>query len=283
MSVRLFDIGRQKLADDADWDTDTIKVMQIDLGVTDTMVKAITSSTNATPIVVTCTAHGFANGDIVYIRGIVTGTSGNGTWQIANQATNTFELKTVKDNLSAVGNGVGSGGVVINLGASTTNLGQIDGGRIGTDQTLGTKTLVNGVLDAADPTFTAVTGNVDAIVAYKDTGAAGTSPPLIWIDGKMQIVVAADAAGSATLLWVEQLAGPIASGIAFVTSAGVTVTTTSSAVAGARSLAVSALSGAVAAGHTADVATTGAGLPFTGGGGSYTYQFDNGVNKIIKL
>lgn len=283
MSVRMFAKGLEKLADDGDWDTNTIKVMQIDLGTTDTMVKAITSSTNATPIVVTCTAHGFANGDIVYIRGITTGTSGNGTWQVANQATNTFELKTVKDNLNSVGNGVGSGGVVINLGASCTNLGQIDGGRIGTDQTLGSKTQALGALDAADPTFTGVTGNVDAIVAYIDTGSPATSTPLIWIDGKMQIVVSADAASSATTLWVEPLAGAVANAVSFVTSAGVTVTLSAGASAGARSLSVNALSGAIAAGHTADVPTTGAGLPFTGGGGSYTYQFDNGPNKIIKI
>ena len=56
-------------------------------------------------------------------------------------------------------------------------------GRINTDQTLGTKTYVNGVFDAADPTWTAVTGvTVEALVIYIDTGVAGTSRLVAYID-----------------------------------------------------------------------------------------------------
>jgi hypothetical protein len=41
-----------------------------------------------------------------------------------------------------------------------------------------------GVLDAADTTFTAVTGSaVSAVILYKDTGTASTSPLLAYIDG----------------------------------------------------------------------------------------------------
>jgi hypothetical protein len=41
-----------------------------------------------------------------------------------------------------------------------------------------------GVFDAADTTFTAVSGAaVCAIILYKDTGTAGTSPLLAYIDG----------------------------------------------------------------------------------------------------
>lgn len=56
-------------------------------------------------------------------------------------------------------------------------------GVVGTAQTLGTKTFTNGVFDAADSTFTAVTGaSVEALVLYVDTGTAATSPLIAYID-----------------------------------------------------------------------------------------------------
>lgn len=49
-------------------------------------------------------------------------------------------------------------------------------GVVGTAQTLGTKTYTNGTFDAANVTFTAVSGaTAEAIVIYIDTGVAGTS------------------------------------------------------------------------------------------------------------
>lgn len=56
-------------------------------------------------------------------------------------------------------------------------------GVVGTAQTLGSKTFTNGVFDAADSTFTSVTGNsVEALVIYIDTGTAGTSRLVAFID-----------------------------------------------------------------------------------------------------
>lgn len=56
-------------------------------------------------------------------------------------------------------------------------------GVVGTPQTLGTKTFTDGVFDAADVTFTAVTGaSVEALVIYIDTGVAGTSRLYAYID-----------------------------------------------------------------------------------------------------
>lgn len=54
----------------------------------------------------------------------------------------------------------------------------------GTAQTLGTKTVTNGVFDAADVTFTAVAGTVsyEALVIYKDTGSAATDNLIAYID-----------------------------------------------------------------------------------------------------
>jgi len=56
-------------------------------------------------------------------------------------------------------------------------------GVVGTAQTLGTKTFTNGVFDAANAAFPAVTGNsVEALVIYVDTGNPATSPLIAYID-----------------------------------------------------------------------------------------------------
>lgn len=56
-----------------------------------------------------------------------------------------------------------------------------------TDQTLGTVSITSGVFDAADSTYTsvAISGakTVQALVIYKDTGVAATSPLIAYIDG----------------------------------------------------------------------------------------------------
>lgn len=56
-----------------------------------------------------------------------------------------------------------------------------------TDQTLGTVSITSGVFDAADSTFTSVAidgaKTVQALVIYKDTGVAATSPLIAYIDG----------------------------------------------------------------------------------------------------
>lgn len=59
-------------------------------------VKTITGATQASPVVVTSTAHGLANGDEVYIDGVVGMTQLNGrSFAIKNVAANTFELTTL--------------------------------------------------------------------------------------------------------------------------------------------------------------------------------------------
>lgn len=57
------------------------------------------------------------------------------------------------------------------------------GARIGTAQTLGSKTFTAGVFDAADATFTALTGaTCEAILIYNDTGVEATSNLIALID-----------------------------------------------------------------------------------------------------
>lgn len=58
--------------------------------------KTITGITAADPPVVTSAAHGYTNGQIVYISGVVGMTQLNGrVFVVANQTTNTFELKGI--------------------------------------------------------------------------------------------------------------------------------------------------------------------------------------------
>lgn len=63
-------------------------------------------------------------------------------------------------------------------------LSDIPGGaRIATSVNLVSKTVTNGVFDAGDVTFTAVSGNQsEYVVLFKDTGVEGTSPLLVYID-----------------------------------------------------------------------------------------------------
>lgn len=64
-------------------------------------VRAITSSTNATPIVVTSTAHGLSTGDEIVLSGHATNTAANGTWIVTKLTADTFSLD------DSVGNGIG--------------------------------------------------------------------------------------------------------------------------------------------------------------------------------
>ena len=56
-------------------------------------------------------------------------------------------------------------------------------GRVGTDQTIGSKTFTNGVFDGDNVTFPAVSGaSAEALLIYIDTGTAGTSRLIAFID-----------------------------------------------------------------------------------------------------
>lgn len=57
-------------------------------------------------------------------------------------------------------------------------------GVVGTPQTIANKTFTNGLFDGDNVTYTAVSGNsVEAIIVYVDSGVAGTSPLVAYIDG----------------------------------------------------------------------------------------------------
>lgn len=75
-------------------------------------------------------------------------------------------------------------------------------GVVGTAQTLGTKTYANGLFDAADPTYTAVTGaTAEAVVLYIDTGVAGTSRLVAYIDTGVTNLPVTPNGGDITIGW----------------------------------------------------------------------------------
>lgn len=75
-------------------------------------------------------------------------------------------------------------------------------GRVGTDQTLTSKTFTNGVFDAANSTFPAVDGNTaEALVIYIDTGVAGTSRLVAYIDTGVTGLPVTPNGGDITVTW----------------------------------------------------------------------------------
>ncbi len=286
MSNRFFAKGRANFAGAGNLTSDTLQGTLVDLTVTDVAIKAISAITSATPMVVTSNSHGFSNGDIVVIGGVLGMTAANGTWVVASVATNTFALTTFGDGATALNSTFNSaytsGGYAVNLTLASANT-DVDAGILpsGTPQTqaLTTVTVTNGVFDADDPTFTGIAGTVHAMIIRDST----TSTPIYFMDGKTQVMVMADAASSATTLWVRPLEGAIPSGAVLVFSNGVSATLSSGATAGARSLAVNALASAIAAGHTADAGTTNNGFGPTLAGNNFTVNFDNGANRIAAI
>jgi hypothetical protein len=73
---------------------------------------------------------------------------------------------------------------------------------VGTPQTLASKTYVNGVLDAADVTYTTVSGStVEALVFYIDTGNAATSRLVAYIDSSVTGLPVTPSGGDIILQW----------------------------------------------------------------------------------
>lgn len=73
--------------------------------------------------------------------------------------------------------------------------------RVATSGNLGTKSSTLGVADAADVTFSAVTGAVsEVLVVYKDSGDAATSPLIAYIDTATGLPVTPNG-GDITITW----------------------------------------------------------------------------------
>jgi hypothetical protein len=78
------------------------------------------------------------------------------------------------------------------------------GARVGTPQTLGSKTLgvvAAGVFDGADGAFPSVTGDVsEALIMYVDTGVESTSRLLLFIDSATGLPVTPNG-GNINVAW----------------------------------------------------------------------------------
>ena len=73
---------------------------------------------------------------------------------------------------------------------------------VGTPQTLGSKTFTDGVFDAADVTFTSVSGaQVVALVIYIDTGNSATSPLVAFIDTGVTNLPVVPNGGDIAITW----------------------------------------------------------------------------------
>lgn len=76
--------------------------------------------------------------------------------------------------------------------------------RVATSTNLTGKTSAAGVADAADVTFTAVTGDPsEVLVIYKDTGTETTSPLIAYIDTATGLPVTPNG-GDITVTWAAQ-------------------------------------------------------------------------------
>lgn len=77
-------------------------------------------------------------------------------------------------------------------------------GVAGTPVALASKTYVNGVLDAADTTFTAVSNGLvscEALVFYVDTGTPATSPLVAYMDTGITNMPVTPNGGDITVTW----------------------------------------------------------------------------------
>jgi hypothetical protein len=109
------------------------------------------------------------------------------------------DIDWTADDIKAVLVDTGSYSVAIDTHEFLSDISA--GARIATSANLSSKTSTLGVADAADVTFTAVSGaTVEAIVLYKDTGVAGTSPLIAYIDSATNLPVTPNG-GDITVQW----------------------------------------------------------------------------------
>lgn len=112
-----------------------------------------------------------------------------------------------------------SGGSNVNLSSGTVKVALVDTGTytyssahdyyddvsaavVGTPQTLASKTVTSGTFDAADVTYTAVSGSsVEALVIYVDSGAAATSPLVAYIDTSVTGLPVTPNGGDISIVW----------------------------------------------------------------------------------
>lgn len=133
-------------------------------------------ATNATPIIVTVTGHGFSDGNVVTISDVVGNTAANGTWTIQSVTTDTFEL------VGSVGNGAYvSGGSCTRLSGSRCALIAVWGGRIVLSglETDPNNIFMSAVGDPFDWDYSPAVQTVQQAVAGNITSGYGKNPDIV--------------------------------------------------------------------------------------------------------
>lgn len=108
--------------------------------------------------------------------------------------------------------------------------------------------------DCADVAFGSLESGqtVKAAIVYRQVGGDDTTPGndelILYDDGKVDVVLAANASNGATTVYVQQIEAALANGTAIDFGGGATATLASAASRGARSLSISALGAAATAG-----------------------------------
>lgn len=105
----------------------------------------------------------------------------SGLYDKAREAFLSGTISWTTDNIKVVAVDAGTYSVSLSTNQYLSDIAV--GARIATSGNLASKTVTNGVADAADITLTAVSGaSVEALVIYKDTGSAATSPLIAYLD-----------------------------------------------------------------------------------------------------
>lgn len=123
----------------------------------------------------------------------------NALYDLARQKFLNADIDWTADDIKVVL--VDAADYTVNL-ATHEFLSDVPGGaRVATSGNLASKTSTAGVADAADVTLTAVTGDPsEALVIYKDTGSAATSPLIAYIDTATGLPVTPNG-GDITIAW----------------------------------------------------------------------------------
>jgi hypothetical protein len=78
----------------------------------------------------------------------------------------------------------------------------VSAGAVGTPGTIGSKTYTNGLLDGADVTYTAVTGDpCEAVIIFLDTGTPSTSRLVAYLDTGVTGLPVTPNGGDITVAW----------------------------------------------------------------------------------
>lgn len=161
-------------------------------------------------------------------------------------------------------------------------------GTLGDSANLSSKTLTNGVFDAADTTVTATsTATCGAFVIWKDAGSSATSPLILYYDGIQTVTIAASSTTSTTIT-VDPLLYAVANSAVLTRTSGTGPTSVTLSGGGGGSVGGRTLTAASAQsmvqGDTYTVAISGSGLPINiNSGQTVNITFDNGTNRIFAL